>query len=80
VEEKPKILIRTTPVDPRFPTTNQTKHCYARYLEYHMCIQDKGEDAKECKKYFRFYHSICPSSWTEKWDEQRAEGVFAGPL
>ncbi|CAL5355812.1 unnamed protein product [Camellia sinensis] len=25
----------TAPFDWRFPTTNQTSHCYSRYLEYH---------------------------------------------
>jgi cytochrome c oxidase subunit 6b len=29
------IELRTAPSDFRFPTTNQTRHCYVRYLEYH---------------------------------------------
>lgn len=27
--------VETAPSDLRFPFTNQTRHCYARYLEYH---------------------------------------------
>jgi hypothetical protein len=27
--------IKTAPMDFRFPTTNQAKHCYTRYNEYH---------------------------------------------
>ncbi|KAA8493159.1 Cytochrome c oxidase subunit 6b-1 [Porphyridium purpureum] len=79
VSSEEDIRIVTTPVDPRFPTVNQTKHCYSRYLEYHACIKQKGEDDSECEKYKRFYMSICPSAWVEKWDTQRAEGRFPGP-
>ncbi|CAN1259308.1 Putative cytochrome c oxidase subunit 6b-like [Linum perenne] len=25
----------TAPADIRFPANNQTRHCYARYIEYH---------------------------------------------
>jgi cytochrome c oxidase subunit 6b len=37
-EEKPKITVedvKTAPMDYRFPTTNQAKHCYTRYNEFH---------------------------------------------
>jgi hypothetical protein len=27
--------IETAPADFRFPTTNQTRHCFTRYIEYH---------------------------------------------
>lgn len=27
--------IKTAPMDYRFPTTNQAKHCFTRYNEYH---------------------------------------------
>mmetsp|Transcript_12995 Transcript_12995/g.23357 ORF Transcript_12995/g.23357 Transcript_12995/m.23357 type:complete len:82 (-) Transcript_12995:69-314(-) len=78
-EAAPKpLVIRTTPVDPRFPTQNQTKHCYARYLEYHMCVKEKSED--ECAKFKQYYMSLCPSFWVEKWDTQREEGTFPGPV
>eukprot|EP00270_Netrium_digitus_P021582 TRINITY_DN92_c0_g1_i1.p1 TRINITY_DN92_c0_g1~~TRINITY_DN92_c0_g1_i1.p1 ORF type:complete len:101 (+),score=30.45 TRINITY_DN92_c0_g1_i1:126-428(+) len=81
VEEKKGITVddvKTTPLDFRFPTTNQAKHCFVRYNEYHKCIQEKGEDAPECAKYARFYRSICPGEWVEKWNEQREAGTFAG--
>jgi hypothetical protein len=28
---------------------------------------------------FSRYHSLCPSEWIEKWDEQRENGTFPGP-
>ncbi|KAG0583924.1 hypothetical protein M758_3G175800 [Ceratodon purpureus] len=65
-EEKPKITvddIKTAPMDFRFPTTNQAKHCYTRYNEFHKCAAEKGEDAKECQKYARYYRSLCPGEW-----------------
>lgn len=30
-----QIEIQTTPADFRFPTTNQTRHCFTRYVEFH---------------------------------------------
>ena len=30
-----QIEIKTAPADFRFPTTNQTRHCFTRYVEYH---------------------------------------------
>ncbi len=29
--------VKTSPFDPRFPTTNQAKNCYTRYNEFHKC-------------------------------------------
>jgi len=81
VEEKPKITVddvKTAPMDFRFPTTNQAKHCYTRYNEFHKCAAEKGEDAKECKKYARYYRSLCPGEWVDKWNEERENGTYTG--
>ncbi|XP_024364646.1 cytochrome c oxidase subunit 6b-1 [Physcomitrium patens] len=80
-EEKPKITvddIKTAPMDFRFPTTNQAKHCFTRYNEFHKCAAEKGEDAKECQKYARYYRSLCPGEWIDKWNEERENGTYAG--
>ncbi|KAI3441921.1 uncharacterized protein J3R85_001980, partial [Psidium guajava] len=69
------VVLETAPFDMRFPFANQTRHCYARYLEYHRCIREKGKDAPECD-----YRSICPSEWVERWNEQREQGTFPGPI
>ncbi|KAL6657578.1 hypothetical protein ACP70R_005358 [Stipagrostis hirtigluma subsp. patula] len=79
-DEKPEIKIETAPADFRFPTTNQTRHCFTRYIEYHRCIAAKGEGAPECEKFAKYYRSLCPSEWIERWNEQRANGTFPGPL
>ncbi|KAI5064796.1 hypothetical protein GOP47_0019491 [Adiantum capillus-veneris] len=83
-EEKPRKLtlddIKTAPMDFRFPTTNQARHCFTRYVEYHKCIRAKGEDNSDCEKYARYYRSLCPGEWIDKWNEQRENGTFPGPL
>ncbi|KAJ1271050.1 hypothetical protein BS78_06G099300 [Paspalum vaginatum] len=78
--EEPEIKIETAPADFRFPTTNQTRHCFTRYVEYHRCVAAKGEDAPECDKFAKYYRSLCPSEWVERWNEQRENGTFPGPL
>ncbi|KAL5210129.1 hypothetical protein ABZP36_005752 [Zizania latifolia] len=79
-EEKPEIKIETAPADFRFPTTNQTRHCFTRYVEYHRCVAAKGEDAPECDKFAKYYRALCPGEWVERWNEQRENGTFPGPL
>lgn len=81
--EEPKVKIediKTAPADFRFPTTNQTRHCFTRYIEYHKCIAAKGEGASECEKFARHYRSLCPGEWIDRWNEQRENGTFPGPL
>lgn len=80
VEQTPEIKLETAPADFRFPTTNQTRHCFTRYIEYHRCINAKGEDAPECDKFAKFYRSLCPGEWIDKWNEQRENGTFPGRL
>ncbi|KAJ7547083.1 hypothetical protein O6H91_08G068300 [Diphasiastrum complanatum] len=70
--------IKTAPIDFRFPTTNQAKHCFTRYNEYHKCVKEKGEDNSDCEKYARWYRSLCPGEWIERWNEQRENGTFPG--
>lgn len=79
-EETPEIQLETAPADFRFPTTNQTRHCFTRYIEYHRCIAAKGEGAPECDKFAKYYRSLCPGEWVDKWNEQRENGTFPGPL
>ena len=70
--------LKTTPFDPRFPQTNQAKHCYTRYNEFHKCQAENGEGAEACEPLAKFYRSICPTEGTEKWNEEREEGTWAG--
>lgn len=41
-------------VDARFPNVNQTKHCWQNYVDYHKCINAKGEDFKPCRQVWLF--------------------------
>ncbi|KAL0453830.1 UNVERIFIED_CONTAM: Cytochrome c oxidase subunitb-2 [Sesamum latifolium] len=75
-----EIELKTAPADFRFPTTNQTRHCFTRYIEFHRCIGSKGEGSSDCDKFARYYRSLCPGEWIEKWNEQRENGTFPGPL
>ncbi|KAL3670869.1 hypothetical protein V7S43_004054 [Phytophthora oleae] len=70
--------LKTTPLDPRFPNQNQSQHCWTRYNEYVLCLKNNDGDEDTCKKYFQFAASLCPSSWTDRWNEQREEGTFQG--
>ncbi|CAK9149051.1 unnamed protein product [Ilex paraguariensis] len=72
--------LETAPADFRFPTTNQTRHCFTRYVEYHRCVAAKGEGAPECDKFAKYYRSLCPGEWIDRWNEQRENGSFPGPL
>lgn len=74
------IELRTAPSDIRFPTQNQTRHCYARYLEYHRCMKAKEGDKSDCDKFQRYYRSLCPTEWVVEWNRQREEGIFPGPI
>ncbi|KAI3820265.1 hypothetical protein L1987_07809 [Smallanthus sonchifolius] len=80
VDETPEIKLETAPGDYRFPTTNQSRHCFTRYVEYHKCVAAKGEDASECDKFAKYYRSLCPGEWVDRWNEQRENGTFPGPL
>lgn len=58
------VQLGTAPFDPRFPATNQAKHCYTRYNEYYKCVKEKGDpEDPECIKYKRWYKSLCPTEW-----------------
>uniref|UniRef100_A0A8C4TG76 Cytochrome c oxidase subunit n=1 Tax=Erpetoichthys calabaricus TaxID=27687 RepID=A0A8C4TG76_ERPCA len=74
---------RTAPFDARFPNTNQNRHCWQNYLDYHRCLKAltaKGEKVTPCEWYYRVYKSMCPISWVTKWDEQREAGTFPGKI
>mmetsp|Transcript_24750 Transcript_24750/g.30443 ORF Transcript_24750/g.30443 Transcript_24750/m.30443 type:complete len:101 (-) Transcript_24750:208-510(-) len=69
--------VRTTPRDPRFTTTNQANNCWNKYNEWLLCLKNTG-DEDGCKNMRQSALSICPTIWSEKWDEEREEGTFAG--
>ncbi|KAL5149576.1 Cytochrome c oxidase subunit 6b-3 [Glycine soja] len=58
-----EIELKTAPADFRFPTTNQTRHCFTRYIEFHRCLAAKGENSGECERFAKYYRSLCPGEW-----------------
>lgn len=68
---------RTTPRDARFPTQNQANHCWNRYNEWLVCLKST-QDEEGCKAMRNMAVKICPTIWTDKWDEERGEGIYPG--
>ncbi|PNH36245.1 hypothetical protein VD0002_g7113 [Verticillium dahliae] len=66
------------PVPTPFTTARQskTKHCWQNYVDYHKCINAKGEHFAPCRQFWLAYRSLCPSGWYTRWDEQREAGSF----
>jgi len=71
-------LIKTTPRDPKFPSTNQAGHCWNRYNEWVLCLKTTHGDEDACAQMRQLAVSICPVDWVEKWDDEREIGNFAG--
>ncbi|XP_022754185.1 cytochrome c oxidase subunit 6b-2-like [Durio zibethinus] len=75
-----QIELKTASADFRFPTTNQTRHCLIHYIEFHRYIPSKGEESNKYEKFVKYYRSLCLDEWIERWNEQRENGTFSGPL
>ncbi|KAI1283142.1 Cytochrome c oxidase subunit 6B1 [Halotydeus destructor] len=82
-EEVRKGLPFAPPFDPRFPNVNQTRNCYTNYLDFHRCQKVRtaqGKDVEPCEWFKKVYTAMCPSDWSEHWDEQRENGIFPGKI
>ncbi|PVH67803.1 cytochrome c oxidase polypeptide VIb [Cadophora sp. DSE1049] len=77
-ERETKPFKFVTGFDLRFPSQNQTKHCWQNYVDYHKCILAKGEDFAPCRQFFLTYRSLCPRAWYERADDNNfaANGTF----
>jgi len=42
-----------------------------------LCVKKTGSE-DECASMRQLAISVCPDDWTEKWDEEREAGNFAG--
>ncbi|GFP93358.1 cytochrome c oxidase subunit 6b-1 [Phtheirospermum japonicum] len=71
-EETPEIKLETAPAD--FRTYKIVEVGLGR------CVAAKGEGAPECDKFAKYYRSLCPGEWVDRWNEQRENGTFPGPL
>ncbi|KAI3457222.1 hypothetical protein Pfo_013885 [Paulownia fortunei] len=65
-----RIELKIASANFRFPTTNQTRHYFTHYIEFHHCVAAKGEESGDCDKFFKYYRSLCPVEWLtigEEW-------------
>jgi len=76
MSEEKTFTFATAASDVRFPHTNQTKHCHQNFLDFQKCKAAKGEDYKPCKQFYRAFKSMCPTSWTDKWESEIEEGKY----
>ncbi|KAM9038599.1 cytochrome c oxidase subunit 6B2 [Sarcophilus harrisii] len=73
----------TPPFDPRFPNQNQTRNCYQNFVDFHRCTRNmkrRGKDVAPCDYYRKVFHSLCPLSWVQRWNDQIQEGTFPGKI
>lgn len=67
--------LSTAPMDSRFPNINQTRNCWQNYVDWLKCERVRGEGDEVCKKFKRIFRILCPSSWVERWEQAREEGI-----
>uniref|UniRef100_A0A6I8P4J0 Cytochrome c oxidase subunit 6B2 n=1 Tax=Ornithorhynchus anatinus TaxID=9258 RepID=A0A6I8P4J0_ORNAN len=72
------------PADPRFPNTDQTRHCFQNYLDYHPCnkvMKRCGKDTSPCDWYQKvpLLH-FSPSLQVRRWKDQLKDGTFPGKI
>ncbi|CAG9540248.1 unnamed protein product [Cercopithifilaria johnstoni] len=68
----------SAPIDARYQQIKMGRHCSDYYQDYYRCTNLLGEDYKPCKFFYNTFKDICPSSWIQKFDEWREEGVYPG--
>merc|ERR1712018_46769 len=66
--------------DPRFPSQIQQRSCFSNYVDYHRCVNLKGDDYEPCNYYKAQFMAMCFNWQIEKFDEQREKGAFPAKL
>lgn len=65
--------------DPRFISTmDQTRWCFTLFNNWARCVEKLGEDAERCKYLHHKFRVITPVGTQELWEEQLADGKWAG--
>ena len=39
---------------------------YQNYVDYHKCVNAKGEEFAPCKQFLRTYRSLCPNGQSNR--------------
>lgn len=63
VTVKTSQLVKHVPYNPKFPHTNQSKNCWASYVEFQKCVRAFDEENSVCQKWKRIYKTMCPVFW-----------------
>jgi len=66
------------PFDARFPNQRNTKSCWQNFIDYHRCVEAKGEDFEPCEFFKDNYEAICPNFWIERMEDGVEEECFPG--
>ncbi|XP_056847996.1 putative cytochrome c oxidase subunit 6b-like isoform X2 [Raphanus sativus] len=53
--------------DELFPVTNETRHCFNRYMQYHRCLEGKGKDTNDCNSLRDYVRTMCPETLVSKY-------------
>ena len=64
----------------KYTTSLISRNCWQNYVDFYRCTNLRGEDYAPCQYFKKSYQVMCPSFWTEKWDEQRENGTFPTKL
>ena len=73
-----------------------TSNTQQNYVDYHKCVNAKGEDFEPCTQFKKAFRALCPSTslslyhlfglslisdgWIATWDEQVDNGLFPASL
>lgn len=60
--------IKSADYNPRFPNSNQTKNCWANFVEHHRCVayaKEHGISTHRCARYKLTYRDVCPDPWVK---------------
>ncbi|OCF32414.1 cytochrome c oxidase subunit 6b [Kwoniella heveanensis CBS 569] len=58
----------------------EDKSYVQNFVDYHKCVNAKGEDFAPCQQFKKAYRALCPNEWAAKWDEQIEAGTFPASL
>ncbi|WVO15489.1 hypothetical protein L204_103147 [Cryptococcus depauperatus] len=87
IKTKPSIGTLPTTLQIAFIVTDQDSAVsfdssagWQNFVDFHKCVNAKGEEFAPCKQFKKAYHSLCPNEWITTWEEQIDNGTFPASL
>jgi cytochrome c oxidase subunit 6b len=63
-QSKGGLIWSTASYNPYFPYTNVSRYCWASFVEFQRCVNEKGDaENPTCKKYQGSFSAMCPKDW-----------------